>query len=84
VLKARLLDIVIGDFDRNMDQWKWATTDTGQGKLYFPIPRDRDEAFFNSDGWLLKRSSKNLLPFLVGFKKDIPHVNWFNYDRKRL
>ena len=82
VLKARLLDIVIGDFDRNMDQWKWATTDTGKGKLYFPIPRDRDEAFFNSDGWLLKRSSKKLLPFLVGFKKDIPHVNWFNYTAR--
>ncbi|HEV8273547.1 MAG TPA: BamA/TamA family outer membrane protein, partial [Chitinophagaceae bacterium] len=82
VLKARLLDIVIGDFDRNMDQWKWATTDTGKGKLYFPIPRDRDEVFFNSDGWLLKRSSKNLLPFLVGFKKDIPHVNWFNYTAR--
>ena len=25
VLRARLLDIIIGDFDRNLDQWKWAT-----------------------------------------------------------
>jgi hypothetical protein len=59
VLRARLLDIIIGDFDRNMDQWKWATSDTGKGKLYYPIPRDRDQAFFYSDGLLLKRSSKN-------------------------
>jgi hypothetical protein len=82
VLRARLLDIVIGDFDRNMDQWKWATTDTGKGKLYFPIPRDRDQAFFYSDGLLLRRSSKKLLPFLVGFRKEIPQVNWFNYTAR--
>ena len=46
VLRARLLDIMIGDFDRHFDQWKWATSDTGKGKLYYPIPRDRDQAFF--------------------------------------
>src|SRR6187399_2971321 len=82
VLRARLLDIIIGDFDRNMDQWKWATSDTGKGKLYYPIPRDRDQAFFYSDGLLLKRSSKKLLPFLVGFREDIPQVNWFNYTAR--
>ncbi len=82
VLRARLLDIIIGDFDRNMDQWKWATTDTGKGKLYYPIPRDRDQAFFYSDGLILKRSSKKLLPFLVGFRNDIPQVNWFNYTAR--
>ncbi|HEX6846485.1 MAG TPA: metallophosphoesterase, partial [Chitinophagaceae bacterium] len=79
VLRARLLDMIIGDFDRHFDQWKWITTDTGKGKLYFPMPRDRDQAFFYSDGQLLKRSSKKLLPFLVGFRHDIPQVNWFNY-----
>jgi len=79
VLRARLLDIIIGDFDRHFDQWKWVTTDTGKGKLYFPMPRDRDQALFYSDGQLLKRSSKRLLPFLVGFRNDIPQINWFNY-----
>ena len=79
VLRARLLDMIVGDFDRHFDQWKWVTTDTGKGKLYFPMPRDRDQAFFYSDGQLLKRSSKRLLPFLVGFRNDIPQVNWFNY-----
>lgn len=79
VLRARLLDILIGDFDRHFDQWKWATDDTGQGKLYYPIPRDRDQAYFYSDGQLLQRSSKKLLPFLVGFRKDIPQVNWLGF-----
>jgi len=79
VLKARLLDILIGDFDRHFDQWKWATSDTGKGKLYYPIPRDRDQAYFYSDGELLKRSSKKLLPFLIGFRKDILQVNWLGF-----
>lgn len=82
VLKARLLDIVIGDFDRHFDQWKWGTTDTGKGKIYYPIPRDRDQAYFFSDGALLKSASKKLLPFLAGFKKDIQKVEWLGYSAK--
>src|SRR5687768_6574947 len=45
LLKARLLDLFIMDFDRHEDQWRWGSTDTGKGKVYFPIPRDRDQAF---------------------------------------
>ncbi len=82
VLRARLLDIIIGDFDRHFDQWKWITTDTGKGKLYFPIPRDRDQAFFYSDGKLLRVSSRNLLPFLQGFRSNIPDVNWLGYSAR--
>jgi hypothetical protein len=82
VLRARLLDILVGDFDRHFDQWKWATNDTGKGKLYYPIPRDRDQAFFYSDGLLIKQTSKHLLPFLVGFRNDIPKVNWLGYSSK--
>ena len=82
VLRARLLDILVGDFDRHFDQWKWVTTDTGKGKLYFPIARDRDQAYFYSDGQLLKRTSKRLLPFLAGFRMDIPDVNWLGYSAR--
>lgn len=79
VLNARLLDIFIGDFDRHYDQWKWGNRDTGKGKLYYPIPRDRDEAFFNSDGILLNLSSKFLLPFIDGFKYKVRNIENFNY-----
>jgi len=82
VLRARLLDIIIADFDRHFDQWKWATSDTGKGKLYYPIPRDRDQAFFWSNGKLLQVSSRNLLPFLQGFRKNIPDVNWLGYSAR--
>ncbi|MCH8963034.1 MAG: hypothetical protein IH820_17415, partial [Bacteroidetes bacterium] len=45
--RVRLFDMWMGDWDRHKDQWRWATFDDpdGHGKLYRPIPRDRDNAF---------------------------------------
>ena len=68
VLRARLIDMLIGDFDRHFDQWRWGTLDTGKGKLYYTIPRDRDQAFFYSDGLALKLASMQLLPYLKGLQ----------------
>ncbi len=82
VLKARLLDMLIGDFERHFDQWKWIVTDTGKGKLYDPIPKDRDQAFFYSDGLNMKLVSGRVMPFLKGFRHDIPDVDWLGYTAK--
>lgn len=79
-LRARLLDILIADWDRHLDQWKFGVRDTGKGKLYYPIPRDRDQAFFYSDGFAIKALSHSLLPFFKGFRKDIPGVNWLAWS----
>ncbi len=86
VLRARLLDFVIGDYDRHFDQWRWGIDSITRGKevkgkIYYPIPRDRDQAFFYSDGLLLKLVS-NRLPFLKGFQKNIHSVNWLGYRAK--
>jgi hypothetical protein len=81
VLRARLLDIVIGDWDRHFDQWRFGETDTGKGKLYYAIPRDRDQAFFRGDGLALKFVAKKL-PYLKGFGNDILDVNWFNWEAR--
>ena len=78
VLRARLLDMLIADWDRHFDQWKWATRDTGQGKLYIPIPRDRDQAFFYSDGLILKYMAKGRIPFLKGLLYRMPDINRLN------
>lgn len=82
VLTARLLDMLIGDFDRHFDQWKWYKLDTGQGKLYLPIARDRDQAFFYSDGKLPKLFSSRLIPLLKGFRRNFPDVEWLSYTAK--
>jgi hypothetical protein len=79
VLNARLLDMLIADWNRHADQWTWGTADTGKGKLYFPVPRNRDQAFFNSDGFLLWKLSKKELPYLQGFKKKIKNIYRLNY-----
>ena len=53
-LKARLMDVLIGDRSRHDDQWRWARydDDDGSGFVWRPIPRDRDEAFVANDGLL--------------------------------
>ncbi len=82
VLRARLLDILIGDFDRHFDQWRWATSDTGKGKLYYPIPKDRDQAYFRSNGLILGIASIRSLPMLKGFRDNIPRVNWLSWPAR--
>jgi hypothetical protein len=82
VLRARMLDNLIGDWDRHFDQWKWGSVDTGKGKLYYPVPRDRDQAFFNSDGFLIRYISRNKLKFLQGFNHNLPNLKWFNWEQR--
>jgi hypothetical protein len=47
-LRARLLDILIGDFDRHRKQWRWAKL-PGDFR-WQPIPEDRDMAFVRFEG----------------------------------
>ena len=50
-LRARLLDMLMGDWDRHADQWRWAVADdSARGTVYRPIARDRDMAFYGFDG----------------------------------
>ncbi|MBK9759466.1 MAG: metallophosphoesterase [Flavobacteriales bacterium] len=52
MLRARLFDNLIGDWDRHDDQWRWASYKHGDHTIYKPIPRDRDQAFFTQNGIL--------------------------------
>ncbi|CAN0487103.1 unnamed protein product, partial [Laminaria digitata] len=51
-VKARLFDMLLSDWDRHRLQWRWAEFDAedGKGKIYRPVPRDRDWAFNKFDG----------------------------------
>ena len=81
-LKARMLDFLVADWDRHFDQWKWGEIDTGKGKIYYPVARDRDQAFFFSEGLLMKYISQSRMPFLRGFRHNIPRVNWFGFGAR--
>lgn len=49
-LRSRLFDMLIGDWDRHDDQWRWAEFKMDKGKLYKPVGRDRDQVFSRFDG----------------------------------
>jgi predicted phosphodiesterase len=61
VVRSRLFDLVIGDWDRHDDQWRWAKIDRGENEYFRPIPRDRDQAFANYDG-LIFSVARQLTP----------------------
>ena len=52
-IRARLMDFLLGDWDRHQDQWRWARMERGKVGIWRPIPRDRDQAFSDYEGLLL-------------------------------
>ena len=72
-LKARLLDILLGDWDRHMDQWRWAKYNEDETNAWYPIPRDRDQALSKYDGFF---------PYIAAYL--VPQLNNFGYDYPQL
>ena len=73
--KARLLDMLVGDFDRHADQWKWGIQKDGDKIIYIPVPTDRDQALSTHNGFLLNLVIRMAgLKFLQRFDYDIPNV----------
>lgn len=51
-LKARLVDLFIGDRDRHRDNWRWAKMKESDPVIWEPISRDHDHAFENISGFI--------------------------------
>lgn len=79
VLKARLLDMLVADWDRHADQWRWGKTDSGKVEYFYAIPRDRDQAYFYSQGFLVRLAKVIALRHLVGFQDDLDQLKNLNY-----
>jgi len=80
-LRARLFDMLIGDWDRHQDQWRWAQFDQENGdKLFRPIPRDRDQVFSNFDGGLLDvmRVIAGPTKQLQVYDETLEDIKWMN------
>lgn len=84
-IRARLFDMLIGDWDRHYDQWRWGEFKEKNKVIYRPIPRDRDQAFTKYDGALL-RIVMNIpaLRHMKSFKSDLKNVKWFNREAYNL
>ncbi|MDT7829196.1 metallophosphoesterase [Pricia sp. S334] len=82
-LRARLFDMVVGDWNRRTDQWLWAAfkDDETDKTIYRPIPTDRDMVFSKHSDGLLMRFATRILPTLglmEGFGDEIENVKGFN------
>lgn len=80
-IKARLFDMLIGDWDRHSDQWRWAEFKKDGKVIYKPIPRDRDQAFAKYDGTLLSiLMNIPALRHMRTFKDKIGNVKWLSRE----
>ena len=81
-LRARLVDMLVADWDRHEGQWRWAAYEPGdlddalagdaatQGKVYRPVATDHDFAFYGIGGvapFFLRRFADERLQ---GFDED--------------
>ncbi|SHJ68988.1 metallophosphoesterase [Aquimarina spongiae] len=85
-IRARLFDMILGDWDRHPDQWRWAEFDTENGKIYRPIPRDRDQVFCNYDGLILGlvKFVSPLSRKFQSYDEELKKVRWINLSGLRL
>lgn len=75
LIRARLFDIVIGDWDRHAEQWGWALQKNDDKIKAIPIPADRDNAFFDIDGILPSLiSNKYIEPELRPFTESVDYM----------
>jgi hypothetical protein len=80
-IRARMFDMLIGDWDRHSDQWRWGEFKEKGKIIYKPIPRDRDQAFPKIDGALLSiLINIPALRHMKKFDEDLKNVKWFNRE----
>ncbi|RLD77933.1 MAG: hypothetical protein DRJ10_11130, partial [Bacteroidetes bacterium] len=84
-IRARLFDVLINDWDRHEDQWRWASFKINGKTIYRPIPRDRDQAFFLNEGavgWISAR--KWLSPRFQKFDEYTGNVEGLSFNARLL
>ena len=82
-LKARLLDVLIGDRDRHAGQWKWAGFKEGKKRIWRPVPKDRDFAFPLYDG-LIPRAMTVAFTSMVHFDYNMPSMLDMTWEGRHL
>ena len=72
-LKAKLMDLLIGDKDRHFGQWRWARFADGDCHTWVVIPEDRDQAFIDLDGFAMAVARRGL-PRQIEFGESYPSL----------
>ncbi len=78
VCKSRMFDMLIHDWDRHDDQWRWASFKINKDSIvYRPIPRDRDQVFYKFRGVIPSLVAASVMKKFKGMKhriKDVRHL----------
>ncbi|TRO67518.1 metallophosphatase [Christiangramia sabulilitoris] len=80
-IRARLLDMLLGDWDRHEGQYEWAEFEEENGKKrYLPIAKDRDQVFPKTDGFALSmlRLASPPLRAMEEYSDEVKRPKWFN------
>ena len=72
LLRARIFDLWIQDWDRHNKQWRWLRR--GKDALFEPLPEDRDQAFSRFSGFLLS-TARGTHPKFMNF-----HDSYQNFE----
>lgn len=83
-IRSRLFDLLIGDWGRHEDQWRWGVFKKDGETVFKPIPRDRDQAYTKFDGLLVRFANYGPLQTFGYTIKDIKTFNFAarNLDRR--
>jgi hypothetical protein len=68
-LRARILDLLVGNYDRHAGQWRWARRP--DRPLWLPLPEDPDMAFIRNEG-LAFDLLRGRAPKFVRFEEEFP------------
>jgi len=83
VLRVRLLDMILGDWDRHEDQWRWERIKEDKGNSYLPVPRDRDQVYYKTSGvfpWIV--SHQWLKSKFQGYSGHIRDIVGWNFNAR--
>ncbi|MCG2615517.1 outer membrane protein assembly factor [Terrimonas sp. NA20] len=83
VLRARLLDMLLGDWDRHEDQWRWEKIKEGKNTVYAPVPRDRDQVYYQTSGvfpWIV--SHQWLKSKFQPYREQIRDIKGWNFNAR--
>jgi hypothetical protein len=85
--RARAFDMLVADFGKHEDNWKWAGYDQGkgQGTVYKPIPRDRDQSFTLWNGLLTYVANREwAVPSIEDFQAEFHDMKSLNWPARHL
>jgi len=80
-IRARLLDMLLGDWDRHEGQYEWAEFEDKDGKKkYLTIAKDRDQVFPKTDGLALSLIRMGFPEFraMEEYSPMVKRPKWFN------